>query len=96
MICVCRQLMARTIVGQYRAIRLVPARACVRDGLVRRDPNPNDWRKAIVRRLPLGRRGIANVLPCHAATIVMEFGVHPPREEALGCLSRKRGKRKAI
>jgi MarR family 2-MHQ and catechol resistance regulon transcriptional repressor len=63
-----------------------------RDGLVRRDPNPEDRRAHLVRLSEKGKALVADAFPAHAARIAALLGVLTATEQReLGRLCRKLG-----
>jgi MarR family transcriptional regulator, 2-MHQ and catechol-resistance regulon repressor len=63
-----------------------------RDGLVRRDPNPEDRRAHLVRLSEKGKAVIAGAFPAHARRVTALFAALTPAEQReLGRLCRKLG-----
>jgi MarR family 2-MHQ and catechol resistance regulon transcriptional repressor len=63
-----------------------------RDGLVRRERDPNDRRLTTVTLTPAGRKLIADVFPAHVQTITDAFaGLTAEEQEQLARLCRKLG-----
>ena len=65
-----------------------------KEGLLKREPDPNDGRATLVRLTAKGRRLVAELLPGHVAAIVCEFSILSAAEqEELGRLCRIVGTR---
>ncbi len=64
-----------------------------RDGLVKRERDPNDRRVSITSLTPAGEERLASFFPSHVARLVAAMsGLEPDEQEELGRLCRKLGR----